>query len=84
MKLNAFMVMKIHNVAFWVMASCNPDVGYQCFEGTSCLHLHPKRRKKNDPLICWLAVIYQNLQSKDPGVHTYMNISEIIRGQAIA
>jgi len=35
------MVVKFHVEVFWVVMPCNV-VGYQCFRGPCCLHLHPE------------------------------------------
>jgi len=32
--------MKIQVAVFWVVTLCSSVVGYQCFRGLCCLHLH--------------------------------------------
>jgi hypothetical protein len=29
----------VHVVVFWIMTTCSGVVGYQCLEGSCCLHL---------------------------------------------
>jgi len=33
---------KIQVEVFWVLMSCSVVVGYQCFAGLCCFHLHPE------------------------------------------
>jgi len=34
------MVVKIQVEVFWVVTPCSAVLGYQCFGGPCCLHLH--------------------------------------------
>jgi len=39
-RLQIFMVVKIHIAVFWIMSPCNDMVGYQCFGEPCCPHFH--------------------------------------------
>jgi len=41
-RFEAFMVVKIQVEVFWVGTRYSVVVGYHCFRGPCCVHLHPK------------------------------------------
>jgi hypothetical protein len=41
-RFEVLMMVKFHFKAFWVVMLCGVVVGYQCFRGPCCLHLHPE------------------------------------------
>jgi hypothetical protein len=42
--------MKIQDEVFWVVTPHNIAVGYQCFGGHCCLHLHPASQPRRSQL----------------------------------
>jgi hypothetical protein len=42
LRYEVFTEVKIQVEVFWVLMSCSVVVGYQCFAGLCCFHLHPE------------------------------------------
>jgi hypothetical protein len=74
-KFEVFIAVKIQAEVFWVVMLCNVVVGYQCFRGPCCLHLHQYGGSKVIWNIQILPQHYMASQPRRPQLESFVMFS---------